>query len=164
MEVAIFTILLLIPNSSNLYFTIFRTSRPEVFCKKGVLRNFTKFTRKHLCLRPATLLKKRLWHRYFPVHFVKFLRTPFFMEHLWWLLLTISPYWTWALAGDKSMFFEGIFAICYTKLSCKVLQGYTVWQGYTWQVLHSLTRLYLCSCLDYILQSKSQKQSSGCVL
>ena len=25
------------------------SSRPEVFCKKGVLRNFTKFTGKHLC-------------------------------------------------------------------------------------------------------------------
>ena len=45
-----------------------RRSRPEVFCKKGVLRNFTKFTGKHLCqslffnkvagLRTATLLKK----------------------------------------------------------------------------------------------------------
>ena len=33
-----------------------RSSRPEVFCKKGVLRNFSK------C---------------FPVHFAKFLRTPF---------------------------------------------------------------------------------------
>ena len=47
-----------------------RSSRPDVFCKKGVLRNFTKFVGKHLCqslsfnkvagLRPATLLKKRL--------------------------------------------------------------------------------------------------------
>ena len=26
---------------------------------------------------PATLLKKRLWHRYFPMDFAKFLRTPF---------------------------------------------------------------------------------------
>ena len=26
-----------------------RSSRPEVFRKKGVLRNLTKFTRKHLC-------------------------------------------------------------------------------------------------------------------
>ena len=26
-----------------------RSSRPEVFCKKGVLKNFTKFTGKHLC-------------------------------------------------------------------------------------------------------------------
>ena len=27
--------------------------------------------------RPATLLKKRLWHRCFPVNFAKFLRIPF---------------------------------------------------------------------------------------
>ena len=38
-------------------------------------------------LRPATLLKKKLWHRRFPVNFVKFLRTPFLTEYLWWLLL-----------------------------------------------------------------------------
>ena len=35
----------------------------------------------------ATLLEKRLWHRCFPVIFAKFLRIPFFKEHLWWLLL-----------------------------------------------------------------------------
>ena len=28
---------------------IFRSSRPEVFCKKGVFRNFKKFTGKRLC-------------------------------------------------------------------------------------------------------------------
>ena len=28
-----------------------RSSRPEVFCKKSVLRNFAKFTGKHLCQR-----------------------------------------------------------------------------------------------------------------
>ena len=33
-------------------------------------------------VRPATLLKKSLWHRCFPVNFAKFLRTPFFTEHL----------------------------------------------------------------------------------
>ena len=37
----------------------------------------------------AILLKKRLWHRFFPVNYAKFLRTPFFTEHLRWLLLTI---------------------------------------------------------------------------
>ena len=26
-----------------------RSSRPDVFCKKGVLKNFAKFTEKHLC-------------------------------------------------------------------------------------------------------------------
>ena len=56
-----------------------RSSRPYVFCKKDVYRNFTKFTGKHLCqslffnkvagLRAANLLKKRLWHRCFPVNF-----------------------------------------------------------------------------------------------
>ena len=65
----------------------YRSSRLEVFCKKGVLRNFAKFTGKHLCqslffnkvacLRPATLLKMRLWHRCFLVNFAKFLRTSF---------------------------------------------------------------------------------------
>ena len=74
-----------------------RSSRVEVFCKQSVLRNFASFIGKHLCQslffnkvaarRPTTLLKKRLWHRCFPVNFVKFLRTPFFIEHLWWLLL-----------------------------------------------------------------------------
>ena len=48
------------------------SSRPVLFCKKGVLRNFAKFTG-----------KKRLWHRCFPVNFAKFLRTLFFTEHLW---------------------------------------------------------------------------------
>ena len=74
-----------------------RSSRPEVFCKKYVLRNFTKFTGKYLCqslffkkvagLGSANLLKKRPWHRCFDVNFVKFLRTPFLTEHLWWPLL-----------------------------------------------------------------------------
>ena len=55
--------------------------------RNGVLRNFVKFTGKLLCqglfsnkvagLRPATLLKKWLWHRCFPVNFAKFLKTPF---------------------------------------------------------------------------------------
>ena len=40
----------------------------------------------------TTLFKKRLWHRCFPVNFVKFLRTHFFIEQLWWLLLYYRPY------------------------------------------------------------------------
>ena len=35
----------------------------------------------------ATLLKKRLWHKCFPVNFAKFLRTPISIKHIWWLLL-----------------------------------------------------------------------------
>ena len=40
-------------------------------------------------LRTATLLKKRLWYRCFPVNFVTFLRTSFLTKHLRWLLLNI---------------------------------------------------------------------------
>ena len=75
----------------------YRSSHQRCSMKKGVLRNFTKFTGKHLCqslffnkvaaLRPATLLKKRLWHRCFPVNFVKFLRTPFLQNTSGRLLL-----------------------------------------------------------------------------
>ena len=41
--------------------------------------NFRKFHRKTSVksLAPATLLKKRLWHRCFPVNFAKFVRIPF---------------------------------------------------------------------------------------
>ena len=55
----------------------------------SVLRNFTKFTEKYLGLS-ATLLKKRFWHRCFPVSFVKFLRTLFLTEQLLWLLLYVT--------------------------------------------------------------------------
>ena len=88
----------------QLLLTKLRGSRPEVFCKKGVLRNFAKFTGKELCrslffnkvagLTPATLLRKRLWHRCFPVNFARFLRTSFLTEHLQWLLLKTAT-WTY---------------------------------------------------------------------
>ena len=50
---------------------------PQVFYKKGVFIHFAKFTGKHLRLRPAALLKKRLWCRCLTVKFAKFIRTPF---------------------------------------------------------------------------------------
>ena len=80
--------------------------------KKGVVKNFVKFTGTHLCARVSFLIqlqasnlqltklqkkptKKRLWHMCFPVNFAKFLTAPFIIEHLWWLLLlkAISCYY-----------------------------------------------------------------------
>ena len=64
-----------------------RNSCPEVLCTKGVLKSFQNsqenscvrvFFNKVADLKPATLFKKRLWHRRFPVDFEKFLRTTFF--------------------------------------------------------------------------------------
>ena len=88
-------------NTSN--FIKFGSSRPEVFCKKGVLRNLTKFTEKHqyqslslnkVAGQACNFIKKRLSCRCFPVNFVKFLRTPFLIEHLCWMLLQIEVYFT----------------------------------------------------------------------
>ena len=79
-----------------------RSSHQRCSIIKGVLRNFTKFTGKHLCqslffnkvagLSPATLLKKRLWHRCFPVNFAKFLRTPFLHNTSGRLLLQCTKF------------------------------------------------------------------------
>ena len=60
---------------------IYRSSRPDVFCRKGVHRNLAKFTGKRLChslfintkfagMRPGT----------FPVHFAEFIKTPFLQD------------------------------------------------------------------------------------
>ena len=63
------------------------SSHREVFCKKGVLRNFAKFTRKHRCQSlffnkvagPSLhLYLKKTQHRCFPVNFAYFLRKSFF--------------------------------------------------------------------------------------
>ena len=43
-------------------------------------------------LRPAILLKMRIWHRCFSATFARFLRRPFFKEHIWWLLLYLKPW------------------------------------------------------------------------
>ena len=69
--------------------SLFRSSRPEVFCEKGVLRNIATFTGRHLC-QSLLFDKKETLGQVFPVNFVKFLRTPFLIEHLWWLFLFID--------------------------------------------------------------------------
>ena len=74
--------------SKSKKYSICGSRRSEVYWKKGVLRNFTKFTGKYLCQSiflntnaglssEAFLFKKRLWRRCFPLNFMKFLRTPF---------------------------------------------------------------------------------------
>ena len=78
---------------------MYKSSHQRCSVKKGVLRNFSKSTGKHLCQSLffskvagalATLLKKRLWHRCFPVNFAKFLRTPFSQNTAGRLLLNVA--------------------------------------------------------------------------
>ena len=41
------------------------------------------------CRKGVSFLKKRLWHRCCTVNSAKFLRSPYFTERLWWLLLEL---------------------------------------------------------------------------
>ena len=91
-------------NSSNVlqmfFMTIqivapYKSSHRRFSVRKGVLRNFAKFTGKHLCQslffnNLFLILKKRLWHMCFPVNFAKFLRTPFLKNTSGRLLQTFA--------------------------------------------------------------------------
>ena len=54
----------------------YRSSRPEVFCKKGVLRNFAKFTGKHLC--QSLFFKKETLVQIFSCKFCEISKNIFF--------------------------------------------------------------------------------------
>ena len=71
------------------------TATRGVLCKK-VFLEVSKNSQENTCARASfnknylkTLLKKRLWHRCFPVNFVKFLWTPFLQNTSGRLLLKI---------------------------------------------------------------------------
>ena len=64
----------------------FRSSRSQVF------KNFVNSTGKHLCLGllACNSIEKKLQYRCFSVKFIKFLRTPFLIVKLQWLLLRFN--------------------------------------------------------------------------
>ena len=80
-----------------------RSSHQRSSVRKGILRNFAKFTGKQPWqslffnkvggLRPTILLKQMLWHRCFPVNFVKCLRASFFIE-------SCDCFWTFCVEKD----------------------------------------------------------------
>ena len=90
-----------------------------------------------ICFRPATLWKKRRWHRCFPVYFVKFLRTPFFYRtplvatsepgtllFAALLICWVSRAWYWTLRSDHIYVY--------------IWMGFTLWRCH-WVHLVSLT-------------------------
>ena len=72
----------------------YRSSRPELFCKKDVLRNFTKFAGKHLCQRlffnKVAGLRHRSLAQAFSCEFCEISKNTFYKKHSWWLLLTLD--------------------------------------------------------------------------
>ena len=86
----------------------FRSSRPEVLCKKGVLQNFAEFTGKHLLL---SLFVTVIGLKCFCVNFAKFLRTLcktfvntcFWKSCSFWFSFTITDtiYWNNFLTNHR---------------------------------------------------------------
>ena len=81
--------------------TTSKISHHRCSVKKDILRKFTKFTGKHLrqslffnkvAGTACNFIKKRPWHRCFPVNFAKFLRTAFSQDTCGWLLLYFWRY------------------------------------------------------------------------
>ena len=107
--------------------------------KRGVLKNFAKFTENHLCqslffnkvtdLRSAALLKKRLWHRSFPLNFAKFLRIPFKLNTSGRLLL-----WTTASETSNTKHLELIkrrSKVQEKNMSCKHALNFDQWKTFS---------------------------------
>ena len=94
--------------------TGFKSSRQEVFSKKGVLKNFSKFAGRRLCqslflnkvadLRSEHYSKKTLSQ----VFSREILRVSFFIEHLWLLLLKLDNPFRFSQQKINHM----IYAIC----------------------------------------------------
>ena len=81
--------------------------------RKCVLRNFAKFAGP----MPATLLKRRLWHRCFPVNFAKFLRTPVLQNtfgRLLLLLLLVRKVMkvSWVILVSENLFLSFFCHMC----------------------------------------------------
>ena len=92
-------------------FIIHIINGPEVFCKKGVLKNFTKFTGKHLCQsffliqvtgEASNFIKIETLTQVFYCEFCKIFKNIFFMEHLLWLLLNVFLEEIPAYKGEES--------------------------------------------------------------
>ena len=108
-----------------------------MFCKKV----FSKILQNSQS--SATFLKKRLWHRCFPVNFAKFFRTTFFIEHLWWLLLS-------------SLFFNSLIRTCFFEnLNCNT-------QFFLEMCLRNVCKLYL-KYFDRTLSKYVEIHISRCI-
>ena len=71
-----------------------RTSCPEMFCKKDVLKNFAKFAGKHFCqsiffnkVEACNLIKKETLAQVFSCEFFETFKNSLIVEHLWWFYL-----------------------------------------------------------------------------
>ena len=143
-----------------------RSFRSEVFCEKGVLKNFTNFWEKNLCsniffdkvpaLRPGTYLKKGLLHRGFPVSLKQIFRTASFIEQLYWLLLF---FWYLQISEEtnKRCSTKKFLSVC-SYMSC------TVWLN-GWVFVYELSGYCFKSGCSHLKKffSKSLEMTEECM-
>ena len=70
------------------HWTNARSSHLELFCRKGILKNFAKFIGKHFCASVSFSIKLQASDQVFSCEFWKIFKNTFFIEHLYWLLLS----------------------------------------------------------------------------
>ena len=97
---------------------------------KKMFLKISQNSQENTCARVSLLIKFQAWdlHRCFPVNFLKFSRTPFFIEHLRWLLPII-----WKPSKKQHLFIlkyysksfyswcgKIIFVLYFIKISCNL--------------------------------------------
>ena len=95
----------------SIIFFLSRSSHQRCSVKK-VLLEISQNLQENTCAgvsflmnRPTTLIKKRLWHRFLPVNFAKFLKTPFYRKPLDnCFCLSVSHHGNMTLADGKCNF------------------------------------------------------------
>ena len=103
-----------VKNATGGNVTLTEAATRGVLCEK-VFLEIWQISQENTCARvsflikkrPATLLKRRLWHRCFPVNFVKFLRTPFLQNTSGRLLLLWIKLQTYITESDTAV--DGCF-------------------------------------------------------
>ena len=107
--------------------TPFRSSHPELFLRKGVLKIHSKFTGEHPCWSAISIkllcnfIKIALRHGCYTVNLLHIFRTPFLKTHLggcFWKFLLIFHI-SYIYIAEK--FFHGFFYQAGTKISLCIL-------------------------------------------
>ena len=107
-----------------------------------------------------TLVKKRLWHRCFPVNFVKFLRTPFLQNTSGRLLLFQSRWLKTFVCRETSSNCKWVKY--FNQLLCSIfMNGWNTLINYFAVSLWSMIRPLVVYCIvlqmDYFIKGNSSK-------
>ena len=124
----------------------------EVFCERGVLRNFKKFTGKTCASlffkklqASPNFIKKRLWHWRFPVNFVK--------EHLFLQNTSGDCYLIWKKNNKKFTYSSNVPK---TKQCQKMVlsKAPNAWRFPVW-LHHTTQALRVCQAIARLVQNVS---------